>query len=208
VSGLLKRLGNWLHKPGKPPKLYRAQNKFRARYPDYQIGIGTYGMPEVHDWGEGSTLHIGSYSSIAGNVQIYLGGHHRIDWISCFPFPAFVEEASHIKDYGGTRGDVVVGSDVWICSNSIVLSGVTIGHGAVIANGSVVSRDVAPYSVVAGNPARHVRWRFPEEQCQELLASRWWDWPEGEIRAVTHLLCSADIQAFLEYVRNRSTGQQ
>lgn len=207
MSSLLEKLRRLLCKPAKLPKLHRAQEKFRARYPHYQIGVGTYGMPEVHDWNEGSTLRIGSYSSIAGNVQIYLGGHHRIDWVSSFPFPAFTEEAAQIKDYGGTRGDVVIGSDVWLCSNSIILSGVSIGHGAVVANGSVVSRDVAPYSVVAGNPARHVRWRFPEEQCQALLASAWWDWPESEVRAVTHLLCSPDLEAFLEHVRNRSAQQ-
>ena len=136
-----------------------------------------------------------------------MGGHHRIDWVSSFPFPAFVEEAAQIPDYGGTRGDVVVGSDVWLCSNSIILSGVSIGHGAVVANGSVVSRDVAPYSVVDGNPAKHMRWRFAEEQCQALLASVWWDWPESEVRAVAHLLCSPDIDAFLEYARNRSAQQ-
>lgn len=208
MSSLLNRLRHLLRKPPKPPKLHRAQEKFRERYPHYPIGVGTYGMPEVHDWNEGSTLRIGSYSSIAGNVQIYLGGHHRIDWVSCFPFPAFVEEAAHIPDYGGTRGDVAIGSDVWLCSNSIILSGVRIGHGAVVANGSVVSRDVAPYSVVAGNPAQHVRWRFAEEQCQALLASAWWDWPEDEVRAVTHLLCSPDIGAFLDYVRTRSARQQ
>lgn len=208
MNSLLNRLRHLLRKPPKPPKLHRAQEKFRERYPQYQIGVGTYGMPEVHDWKEGATLRIGSYSSIAGNVQIYLGGHHRIDWVSSFPFPAFVEEAAQIPDYGGTRGDVVIGSDVWLCSNSIILSGVSIGHGAVVANGSVVSRDVAPYSVVAGNPARHVRWRFPEEQCQALLASDWWNWPESEVRAAAHLLCSPDIAAFLDYVRTRSARQQ
>jgi chloramphenicol O-acetyltransferase type B len=161
-------------------------------------------MPQVHDWNEGTTLKVGAYSSLAGNVQIYLGGHHRTDWVSCFPFPAFVEEAAHIEDYAGTRGDVVIGSDVWICSNSIILSGVTIGHGAVIANGSVVTRDVVPYAVVAGNPAQQVRWRFAEEQRQALLETSWWDWPEAEVRAVAPLLCSADITAFLDHAHRRS----
>jgi len=206
MSSLLQRLQRLFgRKPPKLPKLLRAQAKFRQRYPQYSIGTGTYGMPQVHDWNEGATLKIGAYSSLAGNVQIYLGGHHRTDWVSCFPFPAFVEEVAHIADYGGTRGDVVIGSDVWVCSNSIILSGVTIGHGAVIANGSVVTRDVEPYAVVAGNPAQQVRWRFAEEQRQALLETSWWDWPEAEVRAVAHLLCSADIAAFLDYARRRST---
>lgn len=206
MSTLLQHLQRLLgRKQEKPPKLLRAQAKFRQRYPHYSIGTGTYGMPQVHDWHEGATLKIGAYSSLAGNVQIYLGGHHRTDWVSCFPFPAFVEEATHIKDYGGTRGDVVIGSDVWICSNSIILSGVTIGHGAVIANGSVVTRNVEPYAVVAGNPEQQVRWRFAEEQRLALLETSWWDWPEAEVRAVAPLLCSADIAAFLDYARRRST---
>jgi chloramphenicol O-acetyltransferase type B len=126
-------------------------------------------LPEIHDWREGSTLRIGRYCSIAGNVQIFLGGLHRTDWISTFPFPAFIEEAAGIEDYDGTRGDVEIGNDVWLCSGCTILSGVTIGDGAVVACGSIVTRDVEPYSVVAGNPARHVRWRFPEEQRQALL---------------------------------------
>lgn len=205
MNRLLERLQRLLgRKPAKPPKLLRAQVKFRQSYPQYSIGTGTYGMPQVHDWNEGATLKIGAYSSLAGNVQIYLGGHHRTDWVSCFPFPAFIEEAAHIVDYGGTRGDVVIGSDVWICSNSIILSGVTIGHGAVIANGSVVTRDVAPYAVIAGNPAQQVRWRFAEEQRLALLETTWWDWPEAEVRGIAHLLCSQDISAFLDYARRRS----
>lgn len=84
---------------GNSSKLQRAQEKFRQRYPAYSIGNGTYGMPEVHDWSEGSTLRIGAYCSIASNVQIFLGGLHRTDWISTFPFPAFVEEAAGISEY-------------------------------------------------------------------------------------------------------------
>lgn len=161
-------------------------------------------MPEVHDWNEGSTLRIGAYCSIASSVHIYLGGHHRIDWVSSFPFPAFTDEATHIADHVGTRGDVEIGSGVWLCSQSIILSGVKIGHGAVVAAGSVVSRDVEPYSVVAGNPARHVRWRFDERQRAALLEIAWWNWTEQEVRQSTHLLCSAQIDDFIEHARRRS----
>lgn len=185
-------------------RLHKAQERFRRRYPDYEIGVGTYGMPIVHDWFEGSVLKIGGYCSIANNVQILLGGQHRIDWVSSFPFPAYVPEASHIKDFGGTRGDVVIGSDVWLCTDCTILSGVTVGHGAVVACGAVVTRDVAPYSVVAGNPAKHIRWRFDEPVRQALLASAWWDWPEDEIRQSVALLCSSDVERFLEFAKTRS----
>lgn len=185
------------------PRFYRPQERFRRRYPNYEIGLGTYGMPQVHDWNEGSTLRIGSYCSIADNVQIFLGGQHRIDWVSSYPFPAYVPEAAHIKDFGGTRGDVVIGSDVWLCSNCTILSGVTIGHGAVVASGAVVSRDVQPYAVVAGNPARQIRWRFPEPTRSALLHSAWWEWPEAEIRQIVSKLCSNDIETFLAYADSR-----
>jgi acetyltransferase-like isoleucine patch superfamily enzyme len=207
---LLKKLEQRLRKlwkgwRGKPaePSFYRAQSRFRERYPLYQIGLGSYGIPVVHDWSEGSTLQIGSYCSIADNVQIFLGGQHRIDWISSYPFPAYLPEAAHIEGFGGTRGDVVIGSDVWLCSNCTILSGVNVGHGAVVASSAVVARNVAPYSVVAGNPACHVRWRFDEETRTALLESAWWEWPEEEIRQIVEKLCSNDIAAFLAYSRSR-----
>ena len=185
------------------PRLQRGQAKFLQRYPNYQIGLGTYGIPIVHDWQEGATLKIGSYTSIAEQVEVFLGGHHRSDWVTTYPFPAMIDEAQHIQGYAVSRGDVVIGSDVWLCTNSVILSGVTVGHGAVIAAGAVVSRDVAPYSIVAGNPARHVRWRFPPEVCAALLETAWWEWPEQEVRSISPLLCSDQLDAFLQYAQQR-----
>lgn len=187
----------------KLPRLYRGQARFLRRYPRYSIGIGSYGLPIVHDWQEGAMLRIGSYTSIAEQVQIFLGGHHRTDWITTYPFPAMVSEAADIDGYAFSRGDVVIGSDVWICTSVIILSGVNIGHGAVLAAGSVVSRDVEPYSVVAGNPACHVRWRFPEIVREALLASEWWRWPEDELRQISSLLCSDRLDEFLQYAHER-----
>ncbi len=187
----------------RTPKLYRGREKFLARYPGYEFGIGTYGIPVVHDWHEGTTLRIGAYTSIADDVHIFLGGHHRTDWVSCYPFPAFLEEANPIENFGGTRGDVTIGNDVWLASGCTILSGVTVGDGAVVAARAVVSRDVAPYSIVAGNPARHIRYRFDQETCSALLAAAWWNWPEAEVRKVVHLLCSDDLAQFLAYVEGR-----
>lgn len=212
---LLKKLEQRLRKAwkrwrGKPelPRFYRSQERFRKRYPLYQVGLGTYGIPVVHDWHEGTRLRVGSYCSIADNVQIFLGGQHRTDWVSSYPFPDYLPEAEHIKDFGGSRGDVVIGSDVWLCSNCTILSGVTVGHGAVIASGAVVSRDVAPYAVMAGNPAVQIRWRFETESRAALLASAWWEWPEAEIRQIVDKLCSPDLSAFIAYARSRPTGGQ
>ena len=185
----------------------RQQVKFRKRYPKYDLGVGTYGMSIVHDLDEGTTLRIGAYCSIAGNVQIFLGAQHCISWVSSYPFPEFLPEASHIKNPCGSRGDVVIGSDVWLCSNCTILSGVTIGHGAVIASGAVISRDVEPYAIMAGNPARKVRWRFDEPTRLALLESSWWEWPEEEIRQIVDKLCSDNIAEFIDYAASRSRNR-
>ena len=186
----------------------RQQAKFTKRYPNYSIGTASYGMPIVHDNHEGSTLKIGTYCSIASNVQIFLGGQHRTNWVSSYPFPYFFAmDASYKEKYvaGSSRGDVIIGSDVWLCANCIILSGVTIGHGAVIANGAVVSRDVAPYSVMAGNPASQIKWRFDEETRNDLLASRWWDWSQSEIIHNLDKLMSDDLTGFLAYAKSRQS---
>jgi acetyltransferase-like isoleucine patch superfamily enzyme len=187
----------------KLPKIERGMARFKLRYPEYTFGRGSYGLPHVYDWKEGSTLSIGAYCSIAEGVQIFLGGHHRTDWVTTFPFPAMVEQASHISGYSGTNGDVNIGNDVWLCSNSTILSGVTVGDGAIVAAGALVTRDVEPYAVVGGNPARFLRWRFPEEQRLLLLQSAWWDWPEAELLGLADKLCSDDIESFLAYARQR-----
>ncbi|WP_165677817.1 CatB-related O-acetyltransferase [Metapseudomonas otitidis] len=192
----------------KLPKLYRGQARFQWHYPGYSMGVGSYGLPIVHDWKEGGTLIIGSYTSIAEQVEIFLGGHHRTDWVTTYPFPAMIDEAAGIPGYAFSRGDVVIGNDVWLCTGAMILSGVTVGDGAVVAAGAVVSRDVAPYSIVAGNPAQHVRWRFSESVREALMASKWWAWPEDEVRSVSALLCSDRLEAFLEYANQRSTASR
>ncbi|MXR31936.1 CatB-related O-acetyltransferase [Pseudomonas sp. PICF6] len=184
-------------------KLERAPEKIRLRYPKYQIGVGTYGIPEVMEFGDDTILKVGSYTSIAQGVKILLGGGHRTDWVSTFPFPLMIEQAQGIAGCNPTKGDVVIGSDCWICAEAMILSGVTIGHGAVVAAGAVVTRDVEPYAIVGGNPCRFIRWRFEEPVRQALLESAWWDWPMEEVKAVSPLLCSDNIDAFLEYVRQR-----
>lgn len=185
------------------PEFDRGKAHFKRRYPQYEYGTGTYGMPDVKHDDEQTTLKIGAYCSIASGVLILLGGNHRTDWVTSYPFPAMLKEASHIKDHYKSRGDVIIGSDVWLCTNSTILSGVTIGHGAVVAAGALVCRDVAPFSIVAGNPARVIGWRFDEPTREALLASNWWEWPQEEVSSVVERLCSEDTAAFLEYARSR-----
>lgn len=190
----------------KLPKFERGPARFHQFYPGlpYAFGRGSYGLPKVHDWQEGSTLSIGAYCSIAEGVQIFLGGHHRVDWVSTYPFHAMLPHAAHISGYSGTHGDVQIGNDVWLCSNCSILSGVTVGDGAVIAAGAMVVRDVEAYSVVGGNPAGVLNWRFPLAIRQELLQIAWWQWPEDELHGLADKLCSGDIQGFLDYARQRN----
>lgn len=189
------------------PRFHRHQAKFRKLYPQFQIGRCSYGVPMVRHWDKSSTLKIGAYCSIAKNVQIFLGGYHRTDWITTYPFPDFFPEKRYIKNYYTSRGDVVIGSDVWLCENCTILSGVKIGHGAVIASGAVISHDVAPYAVMAGNPAQKIRWRFDETTRVALLELAWWDWPEAEILQVMDKLCSDNIADFISYATLRGKNQ-
>lgn len=188
-------------------KLDRSAEKIRLRYPRYSVGVGTYGIPEVLEFGDDTVLKVGSYTSIADGVRILLGGEHRTDWLTTYPFPAMIDNLDDIKDYAPSKGDVVIGSDCWICADAVILSGVTIGHGAIVAAGAMVTRNVPPYSVVGGNPCKFIRWRFEEEVREELLQSAWWDWPVDEVKSVARTLCSADLEAFLTYIRRRKAAQ-
>ena len=189
-------------KKTREDKCFQINTKFTEKYPGYSIGVGTYGMPLVHDWDEGTTLRIGSYGSIASNVQIFLGGHHRVDWVSTYPFPSRIAQKTDIGDFRGTNGDVIIGSDVWLCANAIILSGVTIGHGAVIANGAVVTKDVEPYSIVGGNPAMHLKYRFSDSIRKRLLAVEWWNFPHKILANNIDKICSSDIETFLKFAEN------
>lgn len=206
MGKLLQDLKRWRQRfLGRPvlQSYERQQEKFRKRYPHYPLGAATYGLPTVHDDNQGTSLRIGAYCSIASGVQIFLGNQHRTDWASSYPFPAFFEEARHIADFGVSRGDVTIGNDVWLCANCTILSGVTIGHGAVVGTGSVVTRDVEPYAIVAGIPARTVRFRFDEKTRLVLLSTAWWDWPLTEVREVVELLCSDQVHNLVAYAQNR-----
>ena len=185
-------------------KPQRSAKAFNKKYPNYAMGINCYGVPIIKHAHPKAKLSIGNYCSIANNVEIYLGGNHRIDWISTYPFPHFFPEASHINDYEVTNGNVEIGSDVWLCQNSTILSGVSIGHGAIIANGAIVTKDVAAYEIVGGNPAKHIRWRFDEKTREILLQSAWWNWSEQELLKTVDLLCSDNITQFKHYINERS----
>jgi acetyltransferase-like isoleucine patch superfamily enzyme len=174
---------------------YMNKNK---RYSKYSIGEFTYGEPKVVSWGEKSTLKIGKFCSIADGVQIVLGGEHKIEWVTTYPFWVAIEEFYNHPAHSGTKGDVVIGNDVWIGLNSMILSGVTIGDGAVIGAGTLVSADVEPYSIVVGNPQKLIRKRFDEKTIEQLLMIKWWDWDISRIKKNMPLLLSEHLKEFIE----------
>lgn len=168
------------------------------RYPQYEIGRGSYGDLTVLEFGEGATLRVGAYCSFAKGAQIFLGGEHRTDWVTTYPFSALDAKFATIKGHPKTRGDVVVGNDVWFGREAMVMSGVTIGDGAVVGARALVTRDVPPYGIVSGNPATLIRHRFAPEIIERLLAVAWWTWDAQRIEAAVPHLLSGDIQAFLD----------
>jgi acetyltransferase-like isoleucine patch superfamily enzyme len=168
-------------------------------YQGYDIGDWTYGTPTVLSWGEGATLKIGRFCSIANGVEIMLGGEHRSDWITTYPFNVLCEQAHCFTGHPMSKGDVIIGNDVWIGNEASILSGVKIGDGAVIGAHSVVAKDIAPYSIVVGNPAKLHRLRFDEQVISELLRIAWWEWPFEKIEEAWPLLLSNRIDDFIRF---------
>lgn len=136
-------------------------------------------------------LYIGNFVCIGAETIILMGGNntHRMDWISDYPF------SGHIKESYRQRGDTVISDGVWIGMRAMIMPGVKIGEGAVIAAGSVVVKDVPPYTIVGGNPAQIIRRRFDESQIEHLLNLHIYDLPEEQIAGLEKLLCSSDITA-------------
>lgn len=163
-----------------------------------EIGDHSYGTPNIIF--PKASLRIGRFCSFAARITIFLGGEHRSDWISTYPFPAFADRfpsAARIRGHHRTKGDVVIGNDVWVGKGATILSGVTIGSGAVIAAEALVTRDVAPYEIVGGNPGRPIARRFGEADIADLLALAWWDWPDDRIDRFLPLICAGDVAALI-----------
>lgn len=131
------------------------------------VGRKTYGELTVIQFNEHAKLILGNYCSIAQNVSFILDAEHNTKTLSTFPFK--VACLQKVKHEAVSKGDIVVKDDVWIGYGSIILSGVHIGQGAVIAAGSVVSHDVPPYAIVGGVPARLIKYRFSEEMIEKLI---------------------------------------
>lgn len=149
----------------------------------------------------GDRLIIGKFCSIAcGAKFLFNSANHSLASLSTYPFPIFYEEwglnIQNVAAAWDNKGDIVIGNDVWIGYEAVVLAGVTIGDGAVIGARAVVTKDVPPYAVVGGVPARLIRRRFPDDTISALLALRWWDWPSDKIKPRLSALQAGQIEEF------------
>ncbi len=162
-------------------------------------------VTHVYPWSR-DRLIIGKFCQIAAGVEFVMNdANHQMNAVSTFPFytlPGWDMAPPAAADLP-FKGDTVIGSDVWIGQNAVILPGVQIGDGAIIGANSVVGSNVAPYAVVVGNPARELRRRFDDELIGLLLRFRWWDKPVDEINALIPLLTSGDLERVREELKQR-----
>ncbi len=161
---------------------------------DFQKNNVLYHYPVNHE-----RLSIGKFCSIACGARfLFNSANHALSSLSTYPFPIFFEEwglpVDDVSRAWDNKGDIVVGSDVWIGYEAVILAGVTIGDGAIIGARAVVAGDVPPYTIVGGVPARPIRKRFSDDVIEALLELRWWDWRPERIAANLDAIQSGDIR--------------
>ncbi len=186
-------------------KLTKSNSEFiflkdQLTHPNFEIGDYSYGLPRVLSQNDSTKMKIGKFCSIGREVVIFLGGNHRTDWITTYPFNEIFQNhdnCAQIKGHPATKGDVVIGNDVWIGAFSTVLSGVSIGNGAVIASRSVVTKDVGSYEIWGGNPAKFIKHRFSKERIEQLEQIKWWEWEISDIINAAPNLCSNNFDALV-----------
>jgi len=149
---------------------------------DFETKCVLYHYPYVnHD-----RLKIGRFSSIAcGAKFLFNGSNHTLNSLSTYPFAIMQDEwglECSVTDAWDNKGDIIVGNDVWIGFEAVIMAGVTIGDGAIVASRAVVNKDVPPYTIVGGVPAQQIRKRYSDEQIEKLLQQRWWNWSDEEIQ--------------------------
>jgi acetyltransferase-like isoleucine patch superfamily enzyme len=182
-------------------RLRRSSVYLADKFPGQKIGPFSYGEMIVFRYGDSdANLEIGNYCSFAADVKIFLGGEHRTDWVSTYPFNALHPEFSHIEGHPRSKGDVRIGNDVWLGRGAVVLSGVTIGDGAAVGAYSVVTKDVPDYAIVGGNPAKLLKMRFPPEVVERLRAIQWWNWSPERVKRAVPYLQNSNIEEFIRLV--------
>lgn len=147
--------------------------------------------------GEGASVHVGAYSALHYSVVVITGGQHHTDWVSLLH--AHDEAGEWVLAPGGVgdKGPVVIGSDAWVGYGAVIMSGVRIGHGAVVGACAVVTHDVEPYGIVGGNPAKLLKHRFDPPTRGALLRIGWWDWPARKVAEHKDLIHSPEVGKFV-----------
>jgi acetyltransferase-like isoleucine patch superfamily enzyme len=166
---------------------------------------GTYVDRNVNiiSWSDEYKVRLGRYNSIGRDCNFFLHANHRYDWITTSsqlwgPVTPEIAEMHMKMGHPTCNGDIIVENDVWIGAKSTIMSGVKIENGAVIAACSVVTKDVPPYAIVGGNPAKIIRYRFTPEQIENLLKIKWWEWDQTKLKEDGFLLWSNDVTNFIE----------
>ena len=184
---------------------------FLNENPDYaHIAAGefSYGKPLIMGW-DGSSetrVSIGKFCSIADGVRMQLRVNHPVHSPSTYPL-ARILGVQDSASYEWSAGPITIGHDVWIGQDALILGGVSIGHGAIVAARAVVTKDVPPYGIAAGNPARIVKSRFEQETVKKLLELQWWDWPIATIKEHASLLSTGTVEQLCAVRENlRSAG--
>ena len=172
---------------------YTMYNDFVNDPRDFQKNNVLYHYPINRD-----RLRIGKFCSIAcGAKFIFTSANHKLGSLSTYPFPLFFEEwdldKANLTDSWDNKGDIVIGNDVWIGYEAVVMQGVTIGDGAIIGARAVVTKDIPPYTIVGGVPAKPIRKRFSDEIISRLLEIKWWDWPDEKIKRNISAIQSGNI---------------
>lgn len=185
-----------------------------VNHPNIEVGIFSYysGYHHKHDFidcarylhdkrKDVDKLIIGNYCSIGSGAVFMMAGNqgHNTEWISTFPFYFQANIFKNAKNGFVKAGNTVIGNDVWIGSEAMIMSGITIGDGAIIAARSVVVKDVAPYAVVGGNPAILIKSRFENKEIEQLITMKWWKWKEEKVKENMPLICSSKIKELWEY---------
>ncbi|WP_261817060.1 type B chloramphenicol O-acetyltransferase [Vibrio gallicus] len=151
-------------------------------------------------------LIIGNFCSIGSGAVFMMAGNqgHRSDWASTFPFFYLDNPNFSAADDGFQKaGDTIIGNDVWIGSEAMIMAGVKVGDGAIIASRAVVTKDVQPYEIVGSNPATHIRYRFEPATIEKLLQMQWWNWPDNKLKQAIPLITSQDIDGLFEFWRQQ-----
>lgn len=176
----------------------RLQKTFEGYSENVFVDDYTYGNFKVFEWDNKTKLKIGKFCSIADGVTFLLGGEHRSDFVTTYPFNALLNSYNYIEGHPHTKGDITIGNDVWIGSNAKILSGVKINDGAIIGANSVVTKDIPAYAIVGGNPIKLIRYRFDRETIKKLLKIKWWDCNETELIKIIPTLQSNNINEFID----------